>query len=75
MAWAFATAGQSNFLMFTVLASVAEEHLDKVKAQQFANLAWAFAKADGLDALLFAAFARMAEWHIQFKAQELARTA
>ena len=76
MAWAFATANQSDAQLFAALARTAERRLSDFKVQELANTAWAFVTANQSDAQLFAALARTAEWRLSdFDVQELANTA
>ena len=56
-AWAFATAGQNDALLFAALTTATERRMDDFKVQELANTAWAFAKAGQEGALLFAALA------------------
>ena len=44
-AWAFATAGQKDALMFSALATAAQRCMGDFNPQEFANTAWAFATA------------------------------
>ena len=44
-AWAFATAGESDALVFTTLARAAERHMGDFNAQDLVSTAWAFATA------------------------------
>ena len=60
-AWAFATAGQSDALLFMTLARAAERRVGDLSAQELANTAWAFATAGRSDALLLMSLARAAE--------------
>ena len=61
MAWAFATALQSDRQVFVVLAEASRRCMGDFNAQNLANTVWAFATTDLSDALLFAASARKAE--------------
>ena len=61
MAWAFATLGHLDALLFAALARAAEQRMHEFNAQELANTAWAFGKLGQLDALLFAALAWAAE--------------
>ena len=45
IAWAFATACQSDALLFAALARAAERRADEFNGQNLANTAWAFATA------------------------------
>ena len=54
--WAFATAGQTDALLFTALLRAAERRMGNFNAQELANTAWAFAMVGGADAALFTAF-------------------
>ncbi len=60
-AWAFATVGQADELLFAALAKQAKQRLGKFNAQGLANTAWAFAKVGQFDETLFAALARQAK--------------
>ena len=60
-AWGFAAVGQSDALLFTVLARVAERRLGEFNAQNLTNMAWASMTADRPDASLFDALARAVE--------------
>ena len=44
-AWAFATAGRNDALLYATLATAAERRMDNFNVQALANTAWAFAKA------------------------------
>ena len=55
-AWAFATVGQKDELLFNALARMAERCLDQFRAQELANTAWAFATVGQTDEQLFNAF-------------------
>ena len=59
-AWALATAGQNDVLLFAALATAAERRMGDFKAQNLANTAWAFVTASQSDALLFKALAKVA---------------
>jgi len=61
MAWAFAKAGQSEVLLFTVLAREAEQLICDFTVQEVANTAWAFVKGDQLEAQLLMVLARLTE--------------
>ena len=75
-AWAFATAGQSDALLFMTLARAAERRVGDFNAQGLANTAWAFATVGQSDALLFKPLARAAEQRVgDVDVQELAKTA
>ena len=75
-AWAFATASQSDALVFAVLAKAAKLCVGDFDAQELANTAWAFATASQSDSPLFAVLAKAAELCVgDFDAQELANTA
>ena len=75
-AWAFATAGQSDALLFMTLARASERHVGDFSAQELANTAWAFAIAGQSDALLFMMLGRAAERHMDdFNVQDLTNTA
>ena len=63
-AWAFATEGWRDALLFAALARTAERCLDDLSAQGLANTAWAFATKGWRDAPLFAALARTAKRHL-----------
>ena len=54
-AWAFATLGRLDKLLFAALARTAEQRLCEFKAQEISNTAWAFATLGCLDELLFVA--------------------
>ena len=60
-AWAFATVGQLDALLFKALAREAEQRISDFSPQNLANTAWAFATADRPDALLFTVLPRVAE--------------
>ena len=42
-AWAFATVGQTDALLFAALAKAAEQRMGHFNPQNLANTAWAFA--------------------------------
>ena len=48
-AWAFATSGQSDALLFMTLASTAERRVGDFNAQELVNTAWAFVTAGQSD--------------------------
>ena len=49
-AWAFATVGQNEELLFNALAKMAERRLDQFNAQGLANMAWALTDSAALHA-------------------------
>ena len=52
VAWAFATADQSDASLFTALATAAERRMSDFNSQELANAAWAFATSSQSDVLL-----------------------
>ena len=63
-------------MLFTALATAAEQRMKDFDAQGLANTAWAFATAGQSDAVLFTALANAAEQRMDdFDAQSLANTA
>ena len=80
MAWSFATAGESDEKLFTVLARALAQGMSKSKPQSLANAVWAFATAGATagiwDEKLFAALAKVAKLQVgKFKQQGCANTA
>ncbi len=62
--------------MFTVLAMVAELHVDQFNVHRLASTAWAFASAGRFDGSLFGVLARVTEQRVSdINAQDLANTA
>jgi len=47
-AWAFATAGQSDALLFAALAKAVQQHVSDFNMQELVNTAWSFATAGQL---------------------------
>ena len=71
-AWAFATMGPPDGLLFVALASAAEQHVNIMTQQGITNMAWSFAKAGEWHVPLFVALARAAERRIaEFNAQDI----
>ena len=52
-AWAFATAGQSDALLFMTLARAAEQRMGDFNAQELANIVWAITIVSQSNALVF----------------------
>lgn len=60
IAWAFASSGQAERVLFGQLATAALEHKEELPAHTIANLAWAFAKGKIHNPQLFTLLARRA---------------
>ena len=74
--WAFATADQTDALLFAVLSRATERCMCDFDAQALTNTAWAFATVGQMDAKLFTTSARASERRVGgFNAQELANMA
>ena len=68
--------GESLGVLFTTLASAAEQQVSKFNVRDLANTAWGFATVGQSDEKLFAALAGAAQrLASEFKAQGLANTA